>query len=171
VVTVTLRKLLIGAAVVFGVAALVPSAIAADRPDDRADRTGVGALTVVASTFAPVGTADTVEARIRAGLDARGAVLASARPDDRAGELGVGAILLPTRPDDRSGQIGVGSIEPTPASGPVASTGTDWSDPFTVGAVAAVFALLGIAVLYGVEHRRGGGTGMHGTPGMPTTTH
>lgn len=148
-------RLLGGLAVALGVLVLVPLAIAADRPDDRADRTGVGTLTYPGSTFSPVGTADTVEARIRAGLDARGsALVVAARPDDKAGKLGVGS---------------VGLSQPTQ---PVSTTTVNhWTDPFTVGAIAAVFALLGVLLVYGVEHWRGGGTGTRGTPGTPTVAH
>jgi hypothetical protein len=155
VVTVTVGKLLIGAAALSVVAVLVPAALA-ERPDDREGVIGVGAVATETTPFTSVGTADTVEARIRAGLDARGAVIAPTRPDDRVGPIGVGV---------------VGQTEPTPVT-PVASPGTDWSDPFVVGAIAAVIALLGITVVYVVEHgRRGGGTSGRGTPGRPATTH
>ncbi len=153
VVTVTRGGLLTGAAVVLGAAVLVPFAIAADRPDDRADRASVGSLTVVASTFTPVGTADTVAARIRMGLDPRGSLRAAIRPDDRAGTRGVGAV-----------------VQPAPAD-TVAPSSNHWTDPFTVGGIAAVFALLGVVIVYGVEHWRGGGMGRHGTPGTPTAAH
>jgi len=150
---VTLGRLLTGAAVVLGAAVLAPLAIAGDRPDDRADRTSVGTLSAGAGTFAPIGTADTVEARLRAGLDARGSQ------------------VVPTRPDDRAGKIGVGSVETYVPTAPTASTGTHWTDPFTVGWIAAAFALVGVALVYGVVHGRGGGGGMHGTPRRPTVAH
>lgn len=166
VVTVTVAKLLIGAAALSAVAVLVPTALATDRPDDRAGTIGVGAVAtettpstsiesavaptrpddaagtkgvgaVVATAttpFAPIGTADTVEARIDSGLDARGS--------------------------------------PVVATEPIATPGTDWSDPVVVGGIAAVFALLGITVVYVIEHgRRGGGTSHRGTPGRPAATH
>lgn len=136
-----------------GAAVLAPLAIAGDRPDDRADRTSVGTLSAGAATFAPIGTADTVEARLRAGLDAQGSQ------------------VVPTRPDDRAGMIGVGSVEATMPTEPVASTRTHWTDPFTVGWIAAAFALLGVALVYGVEHRRGSGGGTRGTPRTPTVAH
>jgi hypothetical protein len=169
VVTVTVGKLLIGAAALSVVAVLVPAALA-ERPDDREGVIGVGAVATETTPFTSVGTADTVEARIRAGLDARGAV--SMQPPFGGGQVSGPASVV--RPDDRVGPIGVGVVgqpEPTPVT-PVASPGTDWSDPFVVGAIAAVIALLGITVVYVVEHgRRGGGTSGRGTPGRPATGH
>jgi hypothetical protein len=172
VVTVTVGKLLIGAAVLSVVAVLVPAALA-ERPDDREGTIGVGAVVAAETTpFQSIGTADTVEARIRAGLDARGNVVSPVRPDDRGEPMGPGAVVSPTRPDDIAGPIGVGSVEVGSPTEPVATPGTDWSDPFVVGAIAAVIALLGVTVVYVVEHgRRGGGTSGRGTPGRPITTH
>jgi hypothetical protein len=151
VVTVTLGKLLVGAALLSVVTALVPSALAVERPDDRAGPLGVGGTQVESTLFDSVGTADTVEARILKGLDGRGAV------------------IVPIRPDDQSGPRGVGSIEPVVVV-PVAAS-ADRTDPLAVGAAAAVIALLGVAIVYAVEHgRRTGGTGTHGTPGAPAHT-
>ena len=64
VVTVTVPKLLIGVVVLSGVAAFVPAALGAERPDDRAGPRGVGSV-------APV---------------------VVVRPDDRAGPRGVGSV-------------------------------------------------------------------------------
>lgn len=165
----TVGRLLIGAAVLSVVAVLVPTALA-QRPDDREGPIGVGAVAAETTPFQSIGTADTVEARIRAGLDARGSV--TTQPPFGGGQVSGPATVV--RPDDRVGPIGVGAVaqpEPTPVT-PVASPGTDWSDPFVVGAIAAVVALLGITVVYVVEHgRRGGGTSGRGTPGRPITTH
>ncbi|MGL6279801.1 MAG: hypothetical protein ACRC50_09630 [Gaiella sp.] len=152
----TVGKLLGGAAVLSVVVAFVPAALAVDRPDDRAGPIGAGAVVLAQSETAqlsPVGTADTVEARIRAGLDARGSVIV-VRPGDRA----------PTR--------GSGAIAPVTPAAPVAGAGTDWSDPVAVGMIAAVLALLGVTAIYLVEHgRRHTGTRPRGTGGTPAVTH
>ena len=63
VVTVTVPKLLIGVVVLSVVAAFVPAALGAERPDDRAGPRGAGAVTAVVAVH----------------------------PNDRAGPLGVGA--------------------------------------------------------------------------------
>jgi hypothetical protein len=153
VITVTRWRLLTGVAVVLGAAVIIPFAIAADRPDDRADRPSVGGLAVVVNTST------------------------STRPDDRAARPSVGGLAMvvgavaPTRPDDRAGPRGVGTtVQPVPTD-TVAPSSTHWTDPFTVGGIAAVFALLGVVIIYGAEHWRGGGIGRHGTPGTPTTAH
>ncbi len=154
VVIVTVRKLLIGAAALF-VAALVPAALAAERPDDRAGPIGASGVVLMQTesvVFDSVGTADTVEARINAGLDARGVEITPTRPDDRA----VRQVPLPTQPV---------------AAAPAAGTGFEWSDPLVVAAWVAIAAAVAAAVAYGIVHRRGGGTGTTGTPGRPATTH
>jgi hypothetical protein len=183
VVTVTVAKLLIGAAALSAVAVLVPTALAADRPDDRAGAIGVGAVSTETTPSVSIGTADTVEARIDSGLDARGSAVVPSRPDDRAGSLGVGAVVAtqttPVAPigtaDTVEARIDAGLDargSPVVATEPIATPGTDWSDPVVVGAIAAVFALLGITVVYLIEHgRRGGGTSHRGTPGRPAATH
>lgn len=136
-----------------GVAVLAPLAIAGDRPDDRADRTSVGTLSTGVARPAPTAGVGVFDAASEPPFDAQG------------------SLILPTRPDDRSGKIGVGAVEAPVPSEPVASTGRDWSDPTTVGSIAAVVALLGVVVVYGVEHWRGGGGGVRGTPGTPTAAH
>jgi hypothetical protein len=152
VITVKRGWLLSGAAVVLGVAVLAPLAFGAERPDDRADRTSVGTLVGGADRYLPIGTADTVEARLRAGFDARGSA------------------VVPPRPDDRAGTIGVGSVEPSMSTVSYATAETHWTDPLTVGLIAGVVALAGVVMVYGVVHRRRGG-GTHGTPRAPTVAH
>ena len=164
-------------------AVLVPSALAADRPDDRTGTIGVGAVATATTPFAPIGTADTVEARIDAGLDARGSAVAPTWPDETAG-VGVGADVVATATtpfapigtaDTVEARIDAGLDargSPVVATEPIATPGTDWSDPVVVGGIAAIFALLGITVVYVIEHgRRGGGTSHRGTPGRPAATH
>lgn len=171
VVIVTVRKLLIGAAAL-SVAALVPAALAAERPDDRAGPIGVGGVAQTeTATFDSVGTADTVEARIKAGLDARGNEIAATRPDDRAERFSPGmAAAAPTRPDDRAERPTSGPTQPVAAE-PTAGTGVEWSDRLVVAVLTALAAAVAVAVAYGIVHRRGGGTGTTGTPGRPATTH
>lgn len=183
VVTVTVAKLLIGAAALSAVAVLVPTALAADRPDDRAGMIGVGAVATETTPIAPIGTADTVEARIDAGLDARGSAVVPTWPDAAAGMTGFGEPVAPaTTPfapigtaDTVEARLDAGLDargSPVVATEPIATPGTDWSDPVVVGGIAAVFALLGITVVYMIEHgRRGGGTSHRGTPGRPAATH
>ena len=146
-------RLLIGAAAVLGALVVVPAVLAAQRPDDRADR-GVGVVTAGADAFRPVGTADTVEARIRAGLDGRGSVLLVVRPDDRAGQLGVGGVTAGT-----------------PTVAPTGSTSTDPAvDPTLVLGVGLVIAALAVTAFVLVDHGRRGG-GSRGSPGAPAASH
>lgn len=146
-------RLLIGVGAVVAVACLASVAFGAERPDDRAGALGVGAATASDQLpYVAYGTADTVEARIRLGLDAKGNVLAAERPDDRAGEIGVGA------------------IEPDAYQVPAATTGTDWTDPVVIGGLLTLAALLVIGGVYVGTHRRHGGTGTTG-PGRPAVTH
>ena len=138
-----------------GAVVLVPAVIAAERPDDRADRTSVGTLVAEEDAWAPLGTADTVEARIRSGLDATGSALLVVRPDDRAGMIGVGA-------------VGQGA----PASRPTTSPGADPVDPYLVLGVGLAIALLSVAAFVLVENgRRGADHGRRGGPGMPAASH
>lgn len=168
-------RILIGVGAVVAVVCLASVAWGAERPDDRAGALGVGATTASEQLpYDAYGTADTVEARIRLGLDARGNVLAAERPDDRAGAIGVGAAAataqLAERPDDRAGEIGVGAIEPDAYQVPAATTGTDWTDPVVIGGLLTLAALVVIAGVYVGTHRRHGGTGTTG-PGRPAVTH
>jgi len=143
VVIVTVRKLLIGAAAL-SVAALVPAALAAERPDDRAGPIGVGG---VAQTETAI------------------------RPDDRAERFSPDmAPAAPTRPDDRAERPTSGPTQPVAAE-PTTGTGVEWSDRLVVAALAALAAAVAVAMAYGIVHRRGGGTGTTGTPGRPATTH
>ena len=141
----TVPKLLIGVVVLSVVAAFVPAALGADRPDDRAGQIGVGAVpaTVVV------------------------------HPNDRAGPLGVGpdASAVVVHPNDRAGQIGVGSVVPIAVETPVASSGIDWADPLVIAGLTALAAVAAIAVAYGVVHHRHGGTGTTGGPGRTAVTH
>jgi hypothetical protein len=152
VVTMTVPKLLIGAVALSAVAAFVPAALGAERPDDRSGPIGVGAVETTVP-WVPYGTADTIEARIKAGLDAKTGVPVSQRPDDRAGPLGVGA------------------VSPTVVETPVASTGNDWTDPLVIAGLAALAAAAAVAVAYGVVHHRHGGAGRTGGPGRTAVTH
>jgi hypothetical protein len=149
------------------------SEIVAVRPDDRAGPLGVGGVAqTVAVRFEPYGTADTVEARIAAGFDAFGTEIVAVRPDDRADRFtpGMGE-PAPVRPDDRAERFTPGSAAEPIAATPTATTGTEWSDPLVVGALAAVVAGVAAAVAFAFIHRRGGGTGTTGTPGRPAATH
>jgi hypothetical protein len=145
VVTVTVPKLLIGAVVLSVVAAFVPAALGADRPDDRAGPLGVGS----------VATAVVVH------------------PNDRAGPLGVGsaAPVVVVHPNDRAGPLGVGSAAPVVVETPVASTGIDWADPLVIAGLTALAAVAVMAAAYGVVHHRHGGTGTTGGPGRTAVTH
>lgn len=167
----TVRKLLIGAAVLF-VAALVPAAMAAERPDDRAGPIGAsGVVQTETIVFESVGTADTVEARINAGLDGRGNEIAPTRPDDRAERLTPEpAAVTPIRPDDRADRPSPGMAQPVAAE-PTAGTGFEWNDPFVAAGLAAIIAAIAVAMAYVIVHRQGGGRGTTGSPGKPATTH
>lgn len=155
-----------------GALVLVPVVVAADRPDDRADRTSVGVTAAEEGAWAPLGTADTVEARIRSGLDASGSVLAAVRPDDRSGALGIGSVATATRPDDRAGARGVGAVEASRPR-PVPTAGTaDPTDPRLVLGVGLTIAGLCVAAFVLVEQQRrhhDGGT--RGSPGAPAASH
>jgi hypothetical protein len=145
VVTVTVPKLLLGVAALFVVAAFVPAALAADRPDDRAGPLGVG------STEPAV----------------------VAHPNDRAGPLGVGSTepAVVVHPNDRAGVLGVGSVAPVVVETPVASTGIDWADPLVIAGLTALAAVAVMAAGYGVVHHRHGGAGKTGGPGRTAVTH
>ena len=141
----TVPKLLVGVVVLSVVAAFVPAALGADRPDDRAGQIGVGAVPAAVVVH----------------------------PNDRAGPLGVGpdASAVVVHPNDRAGQIGVGSVVPIAVETPVASSGIDWADPLVIAGLTALVAAAGVAIAYGVVHHRHGGAGTTGGPGRPAVTH
>jgi hypothetical protein len=150
-ITVTVRKLLCGAVAVLAVAVLVPAALAADRPDDRAGPLGVAA----AQTSAPT----------------------TIRPDDRAGPLGPGAaeasavayVPMPTADViERRIEAGLDPITGMPVAGePAATDGFEWSDPLVLAGFAALAAAAVLGVTYLVVHTHHGGTGT----GRPAATH
>lgn len=162
-------RTLIGGLVVLFVAMLVPAGLAAERPDDRAGPIGVGSVSQTeVLPFVAVGTADTVVARIAAGLDAYGNEVTAVRPDDRAGRYTPGtAEPAPVIPDDRADRFTPGA-EAQPVAATSEDTGIDWSDPLVIGVLTALVAGGAMAVVVAVVHHRGGGTGMKGTP---TPTH
>lgn len=165
-------RTLIGGLVVLLVAMLVPAAFAAERPDDRAGPIGVGSVSQTeVLPFVALGTADTVAARIAAGLDAYGNEIASVRPDDRATRFTPGtAEPAPIIPDDRADRFTPGA-EAQPVAVTPGDTGIDWSDPLVVGALTVLVAGLATAAAFAVVHYRGGGPGMRGTHGTPTPSH
>ncbi len=169
----TVPRLFTGAVVLSVVAAFVPAALGADRPDDRAGPLGVGAVAPIAvvrpdDRAGPIG--------VGAGSPAATVVV---RPDDRAGPIGVGAgspaATVVVRPDDRAGPIGVGAGSPAPVvveAAPVASTtGIDWADPLVLAGLTALLAVAAMAGAYGIVHHRHGGSGKTGGPGRTAVTH
>ena len=165
-------RALIGGLVVLFVAMLVPAGLAADRPDDRAGPIGVGSVTLPeAVQFVAYGTADTVAARIAAGLDAYGNQVAAVRPDDLADRFTPGAgAQVRVLPDNRADRFTPGA-EAQPVAVATEDTGIDWNDPLVVGVLTVLVAgLAGVAVL-AVVQRHGGGPGMRGTRGTPTPSH
>lgn len=167
----TVRRL-IGGLAVLSVVMIVPAG-AAERPDDHAGPIGVGGVTEAGTVqFRAYGTADTIAARIDAGLDAYGNEIAAARPDDRAARFtpatGEPTVILP---DDRAERFTPGSVTQPVIATPTTDTGIDWSDPLIVGAATVLVAGLATLAAFAVVHRRGGGPGMRGTPGTPTPIH
>lgn len=76
----TVRTLISGLVVVF-VGMLVPAGLAAERPDNQAGPIGVGGVTQTDTVqFKAYGTADTIVARLNAGLDAYGNEPVAATP-------------------------------------------------------------------------------------------
>ena len=167
----TVRRL-IGGLAVLSVVMLVPAG-AAERPDDSAGAIGVGSVPQAGTVeFRAYGTADTIAARIRAGLDAYGNEVSAVRPDDLAARftpaMGEPAVTLP---DDRAERFTPGSTTQPVVATPTTDTGIDWSDPLVVGAATVLVAGLATLAAFAVVHYRGGGPGMRGTPGRPTPTH
>jgi hypothetical protein len=104
-------------------ALLAPSALAAQRPDDRAGARGPGAAEILST---------------------------SVRPDDRAGARGPGAAeILSTsvRPDDRTGTRGPGEL--TSRVVQPASTDFDWGDALIGGfaGIGTTLVLMGLVFL------------------------
>ena len=165
-------RALIGGLVVLFVAMLVPAGLAADRPDDRAGPIGVGSVTLPeAVQFAAYGTADTVVARIAAGLDAYGNQVAAVRPDDLADRFTPGtAAQVRALPDDRADRFTPGA-EAQPVAVATEDTGIDWNDPLVIGVLTVLVAGLASVAVFAVVHRHGGGPGMRGTAGTPTPSH
>ena len=166
-------RTLIGGLVVLFVVMLVPAGLAAERPDDQAGQIGVGGVAQAQSVqFEAFGTADTIVARMRAGLDAYGNEVAAVRPDDLADRVTPGmAEPAPTLPDNRADRFTPGSEAQPVAVASTADTGIDWSDPIVVGVLTVLVAGLASVAVFAVVHRRGGGPGMRGTTGTPTPTH
>lgn len=167
----TVRTLISGLAVV-SVMLLVPAGLAAERPDDRAGPIGVGGVAQAETLqFEAYGTADTIVARIEAGLDAYGNEVAAVRPDDRADRFAPDtAASAPVIPDDRAERFTPGS-EAQPVTATTEDAGIEWSDPLVVGLLAALAAGLATVAVVAVVHRRGGGPGTRGMPGTPTHSH
>jgi hypothetical protein len=124
----------------------------------------VAAIACVALVFAvPAAWGD------RWGADRKDQAVSQARPDDRAGPLGVGAVTLlervaarrvdtaPSRPDDRAGTRGAGAISASSHSAAAASVGSTfhWDDA-ALGAAGAVLGLLLIGSAVGLMTRRRG---------------
>jgi hypothetical protein len=162
VVIVTVRSLLIGAAVL-SVAALVPAALAAERPDDAAGPIGVGGI---AQAQAPAATRpDDRAERFTPGA----ATPVVVRPDDRAERFTPGAATpVVVRPDDRAERFTPGAAEPAVADESATTSRFEWSDPAVIGGLAALAAA--IATAFALVHRRGG-SGTTGPPGSPAPTH
>jgi hypothetical protein len=118
--------------------------------------------------FAAYGTADTVVARIAAGLDAYGNQVAVVRPDDLAARFTPGAAAqVRVLPDDRTDRFTPGA-EAQPVVVATEDTGIDWNDPLVIGVLTVLVAGLASVAVFAVVHRHGGGRGMRGTP---TPTH
>jgi hypothetical protein len=122
-----------GAFVVLIAALLVPAALGAVRPDDRAGVRGAGAAVVAQAV----------------------------RPDDRAGPRGAGAAVVAqaVRPDDRTGARGPGAVTqtPTPAAEPTVESGYDWGRIVLVIAIVAGVALVATALTLTLRQHRGPG--------------
>jgi hypothetical protein len=172
VIAMTGRTLISGLVMLF-VVVLVPAGLAAERPDDRSGPIGVGSVAgAAASEFTAYGTADTVVARMSAGLDAYGNPIAAVTPDNRADRFTPGSTAsAPTLPDDRAERFTPGSATQPVTATPTADSGIDWGDPMLVGGLAVLVVGLATAAAVAVVHRHRGGPGTRGTPGMPTPTH
>jgi hypothetical protein len=126
--------LMCGALVLLAAALLVPQALGAVRPDDRAGPLGAGAVV----------TAQVV------------------RPDDRAGPLGTGAVALAGQPLYWQGERDYGAYTPggdivAPAVVPrVASpSGWEWNDAWFGAMVVVGLALVAAAIAFTTHEHRG----------------
>lgn len=159
----TVRTFL-GGLVVVSVALLAPAGLAAERPDDRAGPIGVGLAQAGAVPFEAFGTADTIVARIEAGLDAYGNEVSAVRPDDRAARATPAASeRTAVRPDDRADRL---TPDPGVQPAPVASTdgGFAWDEPWVLALLTVLVAALAMLAVFVVVYHHHGGPGMRPTP-------